>query len=274
MVRRPAEPGQVGERRQRRDRLLVPVEEEAGEHERAGDADRGATTEERCHREGERAGGECQEFEPDRVCGRVRDRDVVARKDAELRPDEDRRQEDHRDGDRHRDDVSEQLLDRDRPSRHAPGREELERAAPGFGRQRARQGDDRPEADDDREEGPVFVVDVSTERLDVDGLPGQAGEDRRHRPDDVGEALTRGRGVELEGDGACDRDEQHAHHDRDRDRGAAQIPHRLGEDAAEAVHATRPRRLDGPCDGGHVRRPRPAGGRTRRGTSPRARARG
>ena len=54
VVRRPAEPGQVRERRDGGDGGLVAVEDEAAEHDRAGDADRRATAQERGDGERER----------------------------------------------------------------------------------------------------------------------------------------------------------------------------------------------------------------------------
>ena len=64
------------------------------------------------------------------------------------------------------------------------GRDELEAAAARLGGQRAREREDRPEADDEREERPVLVLEVAAQRLDIDRLAGQALQDRRHGGDD------------------------------------------------------------------------------------------
>ena len=63
--------------------------------------------------------------------------------------------------------------------------------------ERARQGEDRPQADEEREERAVLVVEVAAQRADVDGSAGQAGQDGRHGPDDVGQLLARRGRVEL-----------------------------------------------------------------------------
>ena len=66
VVRGPAAPGQVGERRQLRARAPIAVEDEAGDGDEAGDARRRATADERAERERDRAGGERHEHHPDR----------------------------------------------------------------------------------------------------------------------------------------------------------------------------------------------------------------
>ena len=73
----PAEPGEIRQRGESRDRVPVAIDDEAGEHERAGDAGRRATSDERRQGERDRAGSERQQDEPERVAG-GRERDLVA----------------------------------------------------------------------------------------------------------------------------------------------------------------------------------------------------
>ena len=101
VVRRPAQPAEVGQRRERRDRRLVAVDDEAAEHDRPGDAGRGAAADER--RQGERDGTrrEGEQGQPDRVArGRLRPRSRRRAGPLTVCADEHERQEDHERGDR------------------------------------------------------------------------------------------------------------------------------------------------------------------------------
>ena len=184
-----------------------------------------------------------------------------------------------------RDDVAGQLLEGDPPARQRRGRDELHAAAARFGGERPGQGEDRPQARDEREERAVLVLDVAAERLDVDRPAGEALQDRRNggrsglpislRATRAWRTRTtiawRRRSAGAPMDGA------------DRDRGAARIADGLAEDAAEAEDPAPQRGTARGAAGvgcrscGHrVMPPRPAcsTGRTRRGTSPRGTARG
>ena len=96
VVRRPAEPAQVRQRRESRDRRLVAVDDEAAEHDRAGDPGRRAAADER--RQGERHGArrEREQAQPDRVAGgRLQPRSRRPAGPLTVLPDDDERQEDH-----------------------------------------------------------------------------------------------------------------------------------------------------------------------------------
>ena len=61
----------------------------------------------------------------------------------------------------------------------------LQAAARGLAGERARQGEDRPQAQEEREERAVLVLEVAAQRADVDRLAGEARQDRRHGGDEV-----------------------------------------------------------------------------------------
>ena len=189
MIERPAEPGQVGERGKLGDRQLVAVEDEAAEHDGTRDPRRRPPADQWRECEGDRPAREREQEQPDGVAGRGADRDVVAGERRERAADEGDRDEDQDHRDRERDDVSEQLLKRDPSSAERCRGDELEAAAVRLRGERPGQGEDRPEAHDQREERAVLVGDVPAERVHRDGPAGQALQDRRHGRDDVDEAL-------------------------------------------------------------------------------------
>ena len=281
MVGRPAEPGEVRERCQLGDRRLVAVEQEAGEHHGTGDARGRPPADEGRQRERERPGDQRGEPQPrgKPECGL--DRDLVAGQRPEGacggRGDE---HEHHRQREHH--DVAGDLLDRDPPAGHRRSGEDLHAAPPDFDGERGGQGEDRPQRRDQREEPAVLVLDVATQRFDVDRPSGQARQDRRNGGHQVADLLARLGGRELGRDRLRDDHQQHADEQRDGDRRPTRIADGLAEDAAQAEDPAAQVRCDERCRGlrldgcGHrVMPPRPAcsTGRTRRGTSPRGTAR-
>jgi hypothetical protein len=210
MVGGPAEPGQVREGRQRGDRGLISVQDEAGEQQGAGDASRRTTTQERGGGERDGAGGERQEAEPDGIAGGRTDRNRVARERREGAADQREREKDggYRNGDSHH--MTQQLLEGDPPASDGRCGRELEAASPRLHGEGGGKRQDRPEASDEREERAVFVLDVSAERLDVDGLPGEALHDRRDGSDQIAKLVPRLDRRELGHDRLADTDEDQA----------------------------------------------------------------
>ena len=103
-----------------------------------------------------------------------------------------------------------------------------------FGGERRGQGEDRPQRRDQGEEPAVLVLDVATQRFDVDRPAGEARQDRRNGGHQVADLLARLGGRELGRDRLRDDHQQDADEQRDRDRRAARITDGLAEDAAEA----------------------------------------
>ena len=194
----PAEPGEVGEWGEARDGALVSIQEEPAEGDRAGDAGRRSTAEDGRQRERHGPRGQRQEAEPDRVAGGGVHAERIARQLREGAAGDHDRNEDHGHRDHDRRHVAEQLLERDPSPGHGIGRDEFEAAAARLGGQRAGQCEDRPEADHEREERPVLVLEVAAQRLDIDRLAGQALQGsaalrpRRHRSRDATRALRTG----------------------------------------------------------------------------------
>ena len=121
-------------------------------------------------------------------------------------------------------------------------RHELEAAALRLSGEGAGQRQDRPQAQHEREEDAVLVLEVAAQGVDVDDLAGHALEDRRHGVDEVLELVTRLRRVELGGDGPADAEEDERQQDTGDDRRPPRVADGLGEDAAEAVDAAPGRR--------------------------------
>jgi hypothetical protein len=108
---------------------LVAVDEETGERDRAGDADRRAPPEERRDRPGQRARSQRQQPQPDGVAGRHLDRDLVLGQRCEPRIGGQQRHEQDDTSDGQREEVRGQLLESDPATRQAGRREELHAAA-------------------------------------------------------------------------------------------------------------------------------------------------
>ena len=145
---------------------LVAVEDEPAEHHRAGDAGRRAAAEERRERERHRAGRERQERTARCVAGGRRRREISS-PGQRLRRRSRRstmREEHDDDRDRRAGEVAGQLLERDPAPADRRRGDELEAAAPRLGGERARQREDRPQADDEREERAVLVLEVAAQR--------------------------------------------------------------------------------------------------------------
>ena len=139
VVRRPAEPGQVRERRERRDGGLVAVEDEPAEHDGAGDRRPPRPAEERREREGDASpAASASSAEPERVADGGRDarsrRPGSVAKAAPAISDRDE-DHDHRDRDARRH-VAGQLLERDPAPRHRRRRRRT-RGCPAAPRRRA-----------------------------------------------------------------------------------------------------------------------------------------
>ena len=78
-------------------------------------------------------------------------------------------------------DVPGQLLERDRPPALRRRREQVEAALGGLAGERPGQGDDRPQAEQDRQEVADAPGQEAAQRLEVDRLAEQAAEGRRQR---------------------------------------------------------------------------------------------
>ena len=277
VVRGPAPPRQVGEGRQLGHRGLVAVEDEPGERDRAGDARGGATPDERAEGEGDRAGGECQQAEPDRVGERGEHADLVAGQDGERAAGDGDRDEHDEHDEAERQDVARELLDRDAPARSAGRGHELQAAALRLAGERSGQGEDRPQAQHEREEDAVLVLEVPAERVDVDDLAGHPLKDGRHGVDEVLELFPRLRRVELGGDGPAHAEEEQRQQDPGDDRRPPRVADRSWRRCCRGRRCgSRPMGWSGPPGVAVVigSPPRPCPCRTRPGRSPRATARG
>ena len=129
--------------------------------------------------------------------------------------------------------MGEQLLERDPAPRQRRRGKELQAAAARLRGERRGQGEDRPEAGDEREERAVLVLEVAAERLDVDGLAGQALEDRRQRVDEVDDLLARLRRSRTRSRSRADPDEEDAQQNGDDEDAPPRIAEGLAEDATE-----------------------------------------
>ena len=206
-----------------------------------------------------------EQEERDGVARRHVERDLVAGQPVDRSPHGEQRDEDDERDDRLAGQVGEQLLEGHPSPRDRRRGDQLHASAPSLGREGRREGEDRPEADDDREEASVLVLEVATERADIDRLAGEPRQDRGHGRDDRDELRARSGRVELTDDRKADADQEQAEQDRDDEDRTTRVAHGLAVDAAEPVDAGEQRRPgDGRRDGrgpafdfgGHVRRPR------------------
>src|SRR5215207_2417136 len=141
--------------------------------------------------------------------------------------------------------MARQLLERDPTPRSTGHEDELEASSLCLAGERPGQGQDRPQADDEREEDAVLVLQVAAQRTDVDDLAGHPLQDRRdgsHEGLDLGPRLGR---VELGGDRPGDTNEHEPEKPGDDERRATRVANGLGEDAAETVNAAPGRWMDG-----------------------------
>ena len=195
-MRRPAEPGQIGEERKGRHGALVAIEEVAAEQDRAGDRQGRPAPDERGQGERDGTRREPHQPDPDREADCRLHRNFIARQAGECDTRDDAGQGEDDDLDQHRGQMGEELLDCDPPHPERGRRDELEAALADLRGKRARQGENRPERRDEGERSAALPRDRAAKGIDGgrERIAIEPCHDRREAVDEVGQFLTRREG--------------------------------------------------------------------------------